>query len=78
MMKTHTTTAWLKSDSAASWDALAAQTRQAQTRWAAHSVRQRLAVVRRMRHLIAEHADALSQTLPQSANRSRAETLVAS
>jgi acyl-CoA reductase-like NAD-dependent aldehyde dehydrogenase len=77
MMNTLTLTACSKSDSMASWDEVAAQTRQAQQRWAAQSVGQRLAVIRRWRHLIAERADALAQTLPESANRSRADTLVA-
>lgn len=67
-----TPTAWLKSDSAAF-----AQTRQAQQTWAEQPVRQRLGVVRRLRHLIAERTDALVHTLPEMANRSRADTLVA-
>ena len=77
MMNTLTLTACSKSNSMASWDEVAAQTRRAQQRWAAQSVRQRLAVVRRLRHLIAERADALAQTLPENANRSRADTLAA-
>lgn len=75
MMSTLTT--WLKSDSVGAWEEAAAQTRRAQQVWAAQPVRQRLAVVRRLRHLIAERADALAQTLPDTANRSRADTLVA-
>lgn len=75
MMSTHTT--WLKSASIEGWDEAIARTRRAQQAWAAKPVRQRLAVVRRLRHLIAERADALAQTLPETANRSRADTLVA-
>ncbi len=75
MMSTPTT--WLKSDSVASGDRAIARTRQAQRLWAAQPVHQRLAVVRRLRHLVAKQADALAQTLPDSANRSRADTLVA-
>ena len=71
-----TTTVWLKSDSVTGHET-AAQTRRAQQLWAAQPVRQRLAVVRRWRHLIAERAEALVQTLPDTANRSPADTLVA-
>ena len=71
----NTPTAWLKSDSIT--DEATAHIRRAQQRWAARPVRQRLAVVRRFRSLIAERADALAQTLPETANRSRADTLVA-
>ena len=77
MMSQHTTANSLKLHSEAAWDDLMAQTRRAQQRWAAQPVRQRLAVARRMRHLIAERAEALAQTVPQSANRSLAETLAA-
>ncbi len=67
---------WLKSDSVASWEAVVAPTRQAQQTWATQPVRQRLALVRRLRHLIAERAEALAETLPYTVNRSRADTLV--
>jgi acyl-CoA reductase-like NAD-dependent aldehyde dehydrogenase len=77
MMNTPMLTTCSKLDSVASWDEVVVQTRRAQQRWAAQTVGQRLAVVRRLRHLIAERADALAQTLPHSANRSRADTLVA-
>ncbi len=72
-----TPTAWLKSDNEAYRDAAVARARRAQPVWVAQPVRQRLAVVRRWRHLIAERADALAQTLPHTANRSLSDTLVA-
>ena len=51
--------------------------RQAQKDWAEQSVRRRLRVVRRLRHLIAAEAVALASTLPNTANRQRVDTLVA-
>ncbi len=74
----YTPAAWPKLDSAAPWDAshAIAQALQAQSRWAAQPVRQRLVLVRHLRHLIAQRADELVKTLPDTANRSRADTLV--
>ncbi len=75
----HTLTAWPKLDNTASRDAscTVAQALRAQHNWVAQPVRQRLAVVRRVRHLIAQRLDEMAQTLPDTAHRSRADTLVA-
>lgn len=55
--------------------------RAAQSRWAAVPVRERLASIRRLRHLIARHAEALAATVPLSVpgslQRNLADTLVA-
>jgi acyl-CoA reductase-like NAD-dependent aldehyde dehydrogenase len=51
--------------------------RQAQPGWAAQSVRQRLRIIRRVRHLVAEQALSLAQTVASVTQRSPAETLVA-
>ena len=51
--------------------------RQAQPGWAAQSVRQRLRIIRRVRHLVAEQALSLAQTVARVTQRSPAETLVA-
>ena len=51
--------------------------RQAQRQWARQSVRQRLRVVRRLRHLMACDTDTLTQAIAKSGTRSPAETLMA-
>ncbi|MDH3600632.1 MAG: aldehyde dehydrogenase family protein, partial [Candidatus Tectomicrobia bacterium] len=51
--------------------------RQAQPGWAAQSVRQRLRLIRRVRHLVAAQALSLAQTVASVTRRSPAETLVA-
>ena len=55
---------------------LSAKTRAAQAHWALTPIRERLRVVRELRHLIAENADALAAAAAAVSDRPLAEKLV--
>ena len=63
--------------SGATIEELYARARAAQSEWAARPLRARLAVIRRLRHWIAAHADRLADAVRTSGQRAPGETLAA-
>ena len=59
------------------WDQDAVADRALQPTWAATAIRQRLRILRALRHLLAENADALTRAVPATLARNSADTLAA-